>query len=46
MAKLGDAFSEPDRRKSSLRQLVPSAVVYLEVTFSEGRKSKYLVVAS
>lgn len=46
MAKLGDAFSEPDRRKSSLRQLVPSAVIYLEVTFSEGRKSKYLVVAS
>lgn len=46
MAKLGDAFSEPDRRKSALRQLVPSAVAYLEVAFPEGRKSKYLVVAS
>jgi len=46
MAKFGDAFSEPDRRKSALRQLVPSVVVYLEVAFPEGRKSKYLVVAN
>ncbi|MDH4174908.1 MAG: hypothetical protein OEW90_15765 [Betaproteobacteria bacterium] len=46
MAKLGDAFSEPERKKSVLRRLVPGAVVYLEVVFPEGRKNKFLVVAS
>ena len=46
MAKLGDAFSEPERRKSVLRRLVPGAVVYLEVAFPEGRKNKFLVIAS
>ena len=46
MAKLGDAFSEPERKKSVLRRLVPGAVVYLEVAFPEGRKSKFLVVVS
>lgn len=46
MAKLGDAFSEPERKKSALRRLVPGAVVYLEVVFPEGRKNKFLVVAS
>lgn len=46
MAKLGDAFSEPERKRSVLRRLVPGAVVYLEVAFPEGRKNKFLVVAS
>lgn len=46
MAKLGDAFSEAERRKSVLRRLVPGAVVYLEVAFPEGRKNKFLVIAS
>ena len=46
MAKLGDAFSEPERRKSVLRRLVAGAVVYLEVAFPEGRKNKFLVIAS
>jgi len=46
MAKLGDAFSEPERRKSVLRRLLPGTVVYLEVAFPEGRKNKFLVVAS
>lgn len=46
MAKLGNAFSEPERKKSALRRLVPGAVVYLEVVFPEGRKNKFLVVAS
>lgn len=46
MAKLGDAFSEPDRRKSALRRLTPGAVVYLEVVLPGDRKNKFLVVAS
>lgn len=46
MAKLGDAFSESDRRKSALRRLVPGAVVYLEVVLPGARKNKFLVVAS
>lgn len=45
MAKLGDAFSEDDRRVSIVRRLVPGAVIYLEVAFPEGARSKYLVVA-
>ena len=45
MAKLGDAFSESDRRKSALRRLVPGAVVYLEVVLPGDRKNKFLVVA-
>jgi hypothetical protein len=44
MAKLGDAFSESDRRKSALRRLVPGAVVYLEVVLPGDRKNKFLVV--
>jgi hypothetical protein len=46
MAKLGDAFSESDRRKSALRRLVPGAVVYLEVIPPEVRESKSLLFAS
>ncbi|MEX0637247.1 MAG: hypothetical protein WD155_00755 [Burkholderiales bacterium] len=46
MAKLGDAFSESDRRTSALRRLVPGAVVYLEVVLPGARKNKFLVVAS
>ena len=46
MAKLGDAFSESDRRRSALRRLIPGAVVYLEVVLPGDRKNKYLVVAS
>jgi hypothetical protein len=45
MAKLGDAFSESDRRKSALRRLVPGAVIYLEVVLPGDRKNKFLVVA-
>ena len=45
MAKLGDAFSDDERRKSVARQLQPGTVIYLEVVFPEGRRSKYLVVA-
>lgn len=45
MAKLGDAFSDDERRKSVTRRLRPGAVIYLEVVFPEGRRSKYLVVA-
>lgn len=46
MAKLGDAFSESERRKSVARRMVPGVVLYLEVAFPEGRKNKFLVVAS
>ena len=46
MAKLGDAFSESDRRKSALRRLIPGAVVYLEVVLPGDRKFKFLVAAS
>jgi hypothetical protein len=46
MAKLGDAFSDSDRRKSVLRRLVPGAVVYLEVVLPGERKNKFLVVAN
>lgn len=33
MAKLGDAFSDDERRKSVARQLLPGTVIYLEVAF-------------
>lgn len=46
MAKLGDAFSEPERRKSIARRLVPGVVLHLEVAFPEGHKNKFLIVAS
>ena len=46
MAKLGDAFSESDRRRSALRRLVPGAVICLEVVLPGDRKNKFLVVAS
>ncbi len=45
MAKLGDAFSDDERRESVARQLLPGAVIYLNVAFPEGPRSKYLVVA-
>ena len=45
MAKLGDAFSDDQRRESVRRQLQPGAVIYIEVVFPEGRKPKYLVIA-
>jgi predicted nucleic acid-binding protein len=45
MAKLGDAFSDEQRRESVRRQLQPAAVIYIDVVFPEGRKSKYLVIA-
>jgi len=45
MAKLSDAFSDDERRKSIARQLQPGTVIYLEVVFPEGRRPKYLVVA-
>ncbi len=46
MAKLGDAFSLSERRKSALRRLVPGAVVYLKVVLPGDCKNKFLVVAS
>ncbi len=45
MAKLGDAFSDDQRRESVRRQLQPGAVIYIEVVFPEGLKPKYLVIA-
>ena len=45
MAKLGDAFSDEHRRESVKRQLQPGTVIYLEVRFPEGPRSKYLAVA-
>ncbi len=36
MAKLGDAFSDDQRRESVRRQLQPGAVIYIEVVFPEG----------
>jgi hypothetical protein len=45
MAKLGDAFSDDQRRESVRRQLQPGAVIHIEVVFPEGRKPKYLVIA-
>ena len=45
MAKLGDAFSDEQRRESVARQIQPGAIIYLEVAFPRGRRSKYLVVA-
>lgn len=45
MTKLGDAFSEEERRKSVVRRLRPGAVLYLDVAFVEGLLSKFLVVA-
>ncbi len=45
MAKLGDAFSDDERRESVRRQLQPAAVIYIDVVFPEGRKPKYLVIA-
>lgn len=45
MAKLGDAFSEEDRRKAVARRLVPGAVIYLDIVFPEGPRSKFLVIA-
>lgn len=45
MAKLGDAFSDEERHKSVQRRLRPGAVIYLEVAFPEGKRSKFLVVA-
>jgi len=45
MAKLGDAFSDEQRRESVARQLQPGAIIYLEVVFPQGRRSKYLVIA-
>lgn len=45
MAKLGDAFSDGQRRESARRQLQPGAVIYIDVVFPEGRKPKYLVIA-
>jgi hypothetical protein len=46
MAKLGDAFSESERRKSALRRLIPGAVAYLKVVLPGDRKKTFLVVAS
>jgi hypothetical protein len=45
MAKLGDAFSDDERRKSVARRLRPGAVIYLDVVFPQETKPKYLVVA-
>ena len=45
MAKLGDVFSEDDRRKAVTRRLRPGAVIYLDVAFPQGKRSKLLVVA-
>jgi len=46
MAKLGDAFSDEQRRGSARRQLQPGTIIYLEVVFPEGPRPKYLVVAN
>ncbi len=45
MAKIGDAFPDEERRNSVLRRLRPGTVVYLEIAFAEGLRSKFLVVA-
>jgi hypothetical protein len=42
VATLGDAFSPEERRKSVLRRLRPGAVIYLDVVFPEGTRSKDL----
>ena len=44
MAKLGDAFSPDERRKSIARRLRPGAVVQLVLAFPERPKTKFLVV--
>ena len=44
MATLGDAFSPEERHRSVLRRLQPGVVIFLEVVFPEGPRSKYLVV--
>ena len=45
MAKLGDAFSDDERRKSVARRLKPGAVIYIDVVFPQETKPKFLVVA-
>lgn len=45
MAKLGDAFSGDERRKAVTRRLRPGTVIYLDIAFPEGQRSKFLVVA-
>jgi hypothetical protein len=45
MAKLGDAFSDGERRKSVARQLRAGTVIYLDVVFPQGQRSKFLVIA-
>ncbi|OGA37206.1 MAG: hypothetical protein A3G24_00295 [Betaproteobacteria bacterium RIFCSPLOWO2_12_FULL_62_13] len=45
MAKLGDAFSDDQRRESVARRLQPGAIIYVDVAFPQGRRPKYLVVA-
>jgi len=44
VATLGDAFSPEERHRSVLRRLQPGVVIFLEVVFPEGPRSKYLVV--
>jgi len=44
VAKLGDAFSPDERRKSVFRRLKLGAVVRLVVAFPEGPRTKFLVV--
>lgn len=44
MAKLGDAFSPDERRRSVFRRLRPGTVVRLVVAFPEGPRTKFLVV--
>lgn len=43
---LGDAFPADFRRKQIEQYLVPGAVLYLEVTFPEVTKNKYLVLVA
>jgi hypothetical protein len=43
MPKLGDFFNDEDRKASVERQLLPGAVIYLEVAFPQITKNKFLV---
>jgi hypothetical protein len=46
MTQFADAFGPQAVRESMDRQLVPGCVVYIELRFATGPKSKYLVLAA
>jgi len=46
MTQFADAFGPQAVRESMDRQLVPGCVIYLELRFDKGPRSKYLVLAA